>query len=200
MCRIWEFACNHRTGMLVKPIGECDYRWVTSFKTVKLKKRPGPVKGDSGSRFCSFCSLCSTCFCLNQAGDESEDDIDPSSQFTKHSELVLHSSEEIAGELGPNGCQVRDMLCPRVACLAAGRRNHFFPGVFAGVPCPSSSSEADGAMDARLRARTLVQWFAVLCDFLLVAGYGWLEKLCRVLQILAAPQSVQCYPHLHCAG
>ena len=30
--------------MLVKPIGECDYRWVTSFKTVKLKKRPGPSK------------------------------------------------------------------------------------------------------------------------------------------------------------
>ena len=56
------------------------------------QKMTWSVKGDSGSR---FCSLCSNCFSLKQAGDESEDDIDPSSQFTKHSELVLHSSEEM---------------------------------------------------------------------------------------------------------
>ena len=61
----------------------------------QAQKMTWSVKGDSGSR---FCSLCSNCFCSKSAGanpDPDDEDMDTACHFTKHAQLVQHSSEEM---------------------------------------------------------------------------------------------------------
>lgn len=58
----------------------------------QAQKMTWSVRGDSGSR---FCCLCSNCFTSKDSQEEEDEAVSSACQFTRHAELVQHSSEEM---------------------------------------------------------------------------------------------------------